>query len=381
VKKFLSAVIMSLALLCGFAAGQDRPLGNWVVDNAKILQPDQLSSVQSYSQTMERETGIRLGLVTFASTSADPKQLAVDTINGWQMGPKSVLVLISLNPRKVYIQPGNALVNSLNTDVCTGICKNTMVPYLKNGDWYNGILAGFRDIRSKAQVQAVGPPAPAQPQQRTVTKTTTTQTNTQSSSGSSGPSAASVLTVFGVIIGGIFALFLFIAFLSWLFEPREKVVYTSGGGYSGGSYNPTPVGTPPPAPAPVSYRPTYSSGPSYAYSPPPVSYSPPPVVVSPPVVYGGSNNGLVEGMILGEMMSENRHHHHDSGGYRSDDSYRNNSSTTTTVTETISYSDPSPPSSSSWDSSSSSSSSSYDSGSFGGGSFDCGGGGGGGSDF
>jgi uncharacterized membrane protein YgcG len=358
VKRLLTVVIISLFWPLMVYA-QNRPVGNWVVDNANLLQPAQLEQVKAASQAAERDLGARLG-VLLTSGTPDPKALAVQTINDWQMGPKSALILVSLNPRKVYIQPGNAYASALDASTCTNIVQNTIAPRFKAGDWTGGLLAGLDAVRGR--VTMVVAPAPQAPHQNgTVTKTTTTRTTTQPVVGVRTTNGPDGLTVFLVIVGVIVGLILLIAFLSWVFD--RPTVYTST--YipptSPASY--TPGSVPPVAPVSTYRSPpvAYSSGPVY---PAPVAYSPPPVVIR-------DNSGdFLTGMVMGEMLESNRHHDH---GYGYSAPAPPPVSYETTTTETTSYSD-------------SSSSSSYDSGSsfssdFGSSGISCDGGGGGGGDF
>lgn len=135
---------------------QERPVGNWIADEAKLLQPNETQEILNQIHQAEQATGIRLAVVTLPSITTEPKTVAVETITRWQLGPKSVLLLVSLSPRKVYIQPGNQFAEVLTEQVCVDICLKHIVPQLKEQHWSTGISNGLQAIQNQ-----LNPPAEA----------------------------------------------------------------------------------------------------------------------------------------------------------------------------------------------------------------------------
>lgn len=150
-----------LALLISPAFAQDRPVGNWLADDANLLQSSEEQRILEQIHRVESAKGVRLAVVTLSSISEDPKTVAVNTINSWQLGPRSALLLISLNPRKIYIQPGNAYAEVLTEMVCTEIATERIAPHLKQSAWATGIESGLSSIEQALlpQVEATGQPA------------------------------------------------------------------------------------------------------------------------------------------------------------------------------------------------------------------------------
>src|SRR5438105_1397691 len=82
----------------------ERPADTWVVDAAGLLSASEATAIDLYGARVERERGVRLAVLTLSSLDGrDPKVVAVDTLNTWRAGRRSVLLLVSLSPRKLYL--------------------------------------------------------------------------------------------------------------------------------------------------------------------------------------------------------------------------------------------------------------------------------------
>ena len=82
------------------------PAGSFVSDAAGILTQDERASLEAVAAKSESEDGVRLAVLTLASSNGEePKSIAVRTLNSWNVGRRSVLLLVILDPRKLYVQP------------------------------------------------------------------------------------------------------------------------------------------------------------------------------------------------------------------------------------------------------------------------------------
>lgn len=128
-----------------------------IYDEAGLLSGSTRELEQLFSDVEARQ-GVRLGLLTLNNLDDDPKAVAVRTLNFWEMSPDSVLLLISLNPRKIYLQPGSNLQYRFDERTSMGIIRDQIVPALKAGRARAGIMNGFHAISGTLPGPAVAPP-------------------------------------------------------------------------------------------------------------------------------------------------------------------------------------------------------------------------------
>src|ERR1700690_4308077 len=129
-----------------------------IVDQAGLLSAGQSQDLSKLFTRVETEQGVKLGLLTTNALDDDPKAVSVRTLNFWQMSPDSVLIFVSTNPKKVFLQPGSNLSYQFTESVSVGIIRDNIVPALKSGRYGVGILNGFSAISAKLPGPAVATP-------------------------------------------------------------------------------------------------------------------------------------------------------------------------------------------------------------------------------
>jgi uncharacterized membrane protein YgcG len=131
----------------------------WVRDEASLLSADDVRELEDASNRLFETQGIRVGVVTLTDTlGRQPKQVAVDTLNDWAPGPRSALVLVSLNPRELWLQPGTQLATVLDEPTSRSICQDTLAPEVRVGRAKAGLMGALWRIG-----QAAAHPAAAAP--------------------------------------------------------------------------------------------------------------------------------------------------------------------------------------------------------------------------
>src|SRR4051794_7139945 len=76
------------------------PPPSWIHDGAGLLKPSELTELTALRVQLEQQTGARLGVVTLSEAGGEsPKSIAVRTLNAWNAGRKSALLLVLLSPR------------------------------------------------------------------------------------------------------------------------------------------------------------------------------------------------------------------------------------------------------------------------------------------
>lgn len=119
-----------------------------IVDQAGLLTSDQYQKLSTRFESVRKETGVTFGLLTVTDLPEDPKSVAVQTLNEWNMTPDSVLVLVSMNPRKIYLQPGTNLAETFSESTSVRLIVKNMLPNMRLGQYGLGILNGFEAIDS-----------------------------------------------------------------------------------------------------------------------------------------------------------------------------------------------------------------------------------------
>src|SRR5690348_5106131 len=98
------ALVAAAAPVFAQAPVPPRPAGSFVSDAAGILTQDERASLEAIAARSESEDGVRLAVLTLPSSNGEePKSIAVRTLNSWNAGRRSVLLLVILDPRKLYV--------------------------------------------------------------------------------------------------------------------------------------------------------------------------------------------------------------------------------------------------------------------------------------
>lgn len=248
-----------------------------IVDQAELLTPSQTTELAALFSDVQTKQHVNLGLLTLRELDDAPKAVAVRTLNFWQMSPDSVLVLISLNPRKIFLQPGSNLQYLFTEAASVAVIRDHLIPGLKSGRYGAGILNGFHAISHTLPGPTVAPAPNTAALSPVVTTTGAVATTTEPEKNTD--KTAMFLIIF-VLSGGLIAL----GFTWWArrrraMAPIENPYAGSTGFVSGGG-----------------------------------GIAAPPVIVNN---NGGGGNGFLEGLILGDMLSNHNtetvvEHHHDS---------------------------------------------------------------------
>jgi uncharacterized protein len=228
-----------------------------IYDDAGLLSPEASLTVQQGIQNVQSRTGITLGFVTFAQLDEDPQIVALRTINQWNLGQRSVVLLVSTSPRKIFLQPGPGLSSNFPRDVSENIARNVIAPRLRNGDFAGGVIEGFKAITTVAEKKTTAVTYPA------VTPATKYE---------EGYSGFQIFGIFLLVAFGLLALGIIIRAIF----RRNRSYGSYDSQYSGGGYTP-------------------------GY------YSSPPASSTNVFVGSNSSDGLVTGMLLNEAL----HHNHE----------------------------------------------------------------------
>lgn len=148
-----------------------------VADEAHLLDDAQRIGIEDRIQDVLRRGGVQLCVLTLADARGRaPKSIAVDTLNAWNAGQNSALLLVCLSPRQLFVQPGTALAVALDEPTASAICRDRIAPLMRSSNPAGAIRAGVDAIAERLGVGAApanggagtvrlapGPSAPADP--------------------------------------------------------------------------------------------------------------------------------------------------------------------------------------------------------------------------
>lgn len=127
------------------------PITGRVVDQAHLLSPSAISSLNAALATHESKTSNQVAVLTLASLEGHPlEEFSHQVATAWALGKKGtdngVLFLISVKEKKVRIEVGYGLEGTLTDAKSSQIIRHEVVPRFRAGDFSGGIIAGTHAI-------------------------------------------------------------------------------------------------------------------------------------------------------------------------------------------------------------------------------------------
>ena len=169
-KRLFLVVALAASLAFGSAAAThavDVPyLSGRVVDNADLLTPDAEQRIAARLETLERETGAQVVVLTVPTLDGNPlEDYALKVVETWKLGRKGVddgaLFLVAREERSVRIEVGYGLESKLPDITGKRIIDELVVPRFRDGDFAGGVEAGLDAIEKGVRGGDPLPPPPS----------------------------------------------------------------------------------------------------------------------------------------------------------------------------------------------------------------------------
>ena len=149
--KTLALLITLMLLPLQLLALDSPPLTGRVNDQAKMLSPDTQQRLEQKLTAFERETSNQIVVLTVPSLQGDDiDQFAIRVAETWKIGQEGrdngVILILAQAERKVRIEVGMGLQGVLPDITASRIIRETMRPYLKSGNFDQGIAVGVDAI-------------------------------------------------------------------------------------------------------------------------------------------------------------------------------------------------------------------------------------------
>ncbi len=139
-----SIVIMPMAAL----AQKEIPelWGQHVHDEAKALNALTVDNLEKSLKIFEDSTSNQIAILIVPSLDGEViEQYALRVAEKWKLGQKDkdngVILLVSINDRKMRIEVGQGLEGPLPDAICNRIIRNEMAPSFRRGDYDTGVTA------------------------------------------------------------------------------------------------------------------------------------------------------------------------------------------------------------------------------------------------
>jgi uncharacterized protein len=148
------ALLLLLALLLAGARAQPKfpELTGRIVDNARLLKPEDRAAIEAELASLEAKSTDQLVVVTLPSLQGyEIEDFGYQLGRKWGIGQagrnNGVLLIVAPNERRVRIEVGRGLEPMLTDLLSKLIIENTILPAFRRGDVSGGIRAGVRDIK------------------------------------------------------------------------------------------------------------------------------------------------------------------------------------------------------------------------------------------
>jgi uncharacterized protein len=172
--------ISSATTICRAAANLPTPR-HYVEDYANVINASQERSLNGILQELEQKTGAQYIILTVETMGGmSIEQFSIELAEKWKLGQKGkdngMLFVLAKSDRKWRFEVGYGLEGFITDQYCGRVGREVLVPYLKKGNYSEGIyqanLTIVQNIATKAGVALTGMPkmAPIRSQRRNVRK-------------------------------------------------------------------------------------------------------------------------------------------------------------------------------------------------------------------
>jgi uncharacterized protein len=151
-KRIFYFIFLLVLIAQGVSLAAEVPaLKGRVSDYAGLLSPAAVQEVDGLLAGLEQSDSTQVVVLTVATLDGEPMEsFGIKVAEAWKIGQKGLdngaILLIAKQERKIRIEVGRGLEGKL-TDLLAGrIIRDEIAPYLKQGDFDNGVKAGVASI-------------------------------------------------------------------------------------------------------------------------------------------------------------------------------------------------------------------------------------------
>jgi len=166
--RLITALLVILAITTAGWAATDLPIPrHYVEDYANVVNASQERSLNGILQELEQKTGAQYIILTVDTTRGMPiEQFSIELAEKWKLGQKGkdngMLFTLAAKDRKYRFEVGYGLEGFITDQFCGRVGRQVLVPYLKKGNYNEGIyqanLKIVQKIASESGVTLTGMP-------------------------------------------------------------------------------------------------------------------------------------------------------------------------------------------------------------------------------
>lgn len=132
---------------------------HYVEDYANVIDSSYEQSLNGILQELEQKTGAQYIVLTVETTGGLPiEDFAIRLAEKWKLGQKGkdngMLFVLAKNDRKYRFEVGYGLEGFITDQYCSRVGRDVLVPYLKKGNYGEGIYQANLQIAQRIAAQA-----------------------------------------------------------------------------------------------------------------------------------------------------------------------------------------------------------------------------------
>lgn len=156
-----SAILIFISILAFNASALNIPKAKsnfFVNDYANVISNDDENKMQKQGETLYKDCGAQVVVVTVKSLDgADIDSYSLELARSWGIGSKDkndgVLLLLSVEDRKVKIEVGYGLEGAIPDSKAGRILDTYGVEYFKNNDFSSGLTSVYNSIINEVYIE------------------------------------------------------------------------------------------------------------------------------------------------------------------------------------------------------------------------------------
>ncbi len=166
--KLMTALLVITVIKTTGGATPDLPMPRYYVeDYANLVNASHEQSLNGILQELEQKTGAQYIILTVDTTGGMPiEQFSIELSEKWKLGQKGkdngMLFTLAAKERKYRFEVGYGLEGYITDQFCGWVGRDVLVPYLKQGNYSDGIyqanLRIIQKIASESGVTLTGMP-------------------------------------------------------------------------------------------------------------------------------------------------------------------------------------------------------------------------------
>lgn len=158
-RRFLNGLIIVL-LVTSAAGAVDLPMPrHYVEDYANVINNSHEQTLNGVLQELEQKTGAQYIILTVDTTGGmSIEQFSIELAEKWKLGQKGkdngMLFTLAAKDRKYRFEVGYGLEGFVTDQFCKRVGRQTLVPFLKAGNYSEGILQANLQIAQKIAAES-----------------------------------------------------------------------------------------------------------------------------------------------------------------------------------------------------------------------------------